>query len=195
MTDIARHMIAPGRTVAEMEMYYKELDFVLNMLEVAAFTDFLIRWRIKLPDPTVIMTDPAMIKQWTQRQLEMQMRLLILNRPTFTRDQKDAALIWLTEHKYSPVPDASAEGHVVTFLGENRQATVPSNPAFPNGRDVRAFKDLEGVEKICTIPLQYPAPECGRHRVICRRCGLVGMVTAAGRPDDPRSLTIECRKV
>ncbi len=46
----------------------------------------------------------------------------------------------------------------------------------------------------CTIALPYPAPECGMWIIRCDRCPMSIAVTAAGRPDDPISVTVECKK-
>ena len=67
----------------------------------------------------------------------------------------------------------------------------PPNPAYPNGVDVQ--QAAPGVPS-CRADLPYPAPERLVWQVRCRRCGYTLAVTAAGRPDDPRSVTVPCRE-
>ncbi len=70
-------------------------------------------------------------------------------------------------------------------------AECPPNPAYPDGIDVQ--EAAPGVPA-CRADLPYPAPERLVWQVTCRRCGYCLAVTAAGRPDDPRSVTIPCRR-
>lgn len=174
---------------AMMAQYYQELDFVLELMETSAFAEFMKRWRIKPPAPPAVVADRG---QWIEEALRVQMRLLAMTRP-FPQEKKDAALRWLVEHRRAPVPDPTAEGHLVDFIGEGRQATVPADPAFPHGRKVHTIVAAEGVQ-VCEVDLTYPVPECGRHRIICRRCGVVAMITAAGRADDPTMVTLQCKE-
>lgn len=70
-------------------------------------------------------------------------------------------------------------------------ARHPPNPAFPEGMDV----DLsQGSAATCSTNLPYPAKRCGFYVVTCEMCGLRVVVTTAGRPDDPRSLKVACKK-
>lgn len=65
------------------------------------------------------------------------------------------------------------------------------NPAFPKGVDLDIS---EGAERACSTPLPYPTghKSIGTWEVHCLTCGRRAMVTAASRPDDPRSLKIAC---
>jgi hypothetical protein len=77
----------------------------------------------------------------------------------------------------------------VVFFGDGRKAQSPSNPRYPNGMDI----DVSGGKlPRCSVDLPYPAKEVGRFLVSCRICGSQSVVTAAGRPDDPRSVKIPC---
>lgn len=70
--------------------------------------------------------------------------------------------------------------------------SAPVNPPrseFPNGEDVDGSN---GARKTCTAQLPYPAPSRGVHICECEDCGLRVGVTAAGRPDDPRSMKVAC---
>lgn len=42
------------------------------------------------------------------------------------------------------------------------------------------------------MELPYPAPRCGIYAVKCEKCGLLVGFTTAGRPDDPRKVTLAC---
>lgn len=79
----------------------------------------------------------------------------------------------------------------ITWIGSGRTAQCAANPAHPDGIDV-TIPHPPG-QATCTTPLPYPARECGAHRIACRICGATVMVTAAGRRDDPRSLTVPCK--
>ena len=45
----------------------------------------------------------------------------------------------------------------------------------------------------CCMNLPYPAPRCGVYVIICRKCGFKAVITIAGRPDDPRTVTLPCK--
>lgn len=79
----------------------------------------------------------------------------------------------------------------VSFVDEGREAQFPPNPDYPDGIDVNLQRSPGAPS--CTTPLPYPAPRCGKFVVRCNLCNWTGIITAAGRPDDPRSLTVPCR--
>lgn len=79
----------------------------------------------------------------------------------------------------------------VKWISRHRKARLQPNPAYPNGIDVVTEPGKEGPR--CKTDLPYPAPECGLHSVRCAKCGTSVMVTAAGRIDDPKSVTIPCK--
>jgi hypothetical protein len=77
----------------------------------------------------------------------------------------------------------------VQWIDYGREAKCAPDPAFPKGKDV----DLSlGAAAACSVDLPYPAPRCGVWRLVCDQCGLAAGVTAAGRPDDPRSVRLAC---
>ena len=79
---------------------------------------------------------------------------------------------------------------VIEFHASGRgKARCPADPQFPDG--VRATMARSGAPS-CTIEFPYPAPECGHWQAVCRLCGFSIAITAAGRADDPRSLTVNC---
>lgn len=78
----------------------------------------------------------------------------------------------------------------IVWLDGNRKAQNPPDPAFPNGVDAGPV----GTKlKNCKVELPYPAPQCGAYLVKCETCQQTTLVTTAGRPDDPRSVTMICR--
>ena len=78
----------------------------------------------------------------------------------------------------------------VQWIDGQRSPRHPPNPAFPHGVDL----DLsQGASATCQTKLPYPAPRVGYYVVTCETCGLNAMITTAGRPDDPRSVTLACK--
>ena len=75
------------------------------------------------------------------------------------------------------------------WIDNGRAPQCAPNPAFPNGIDVDVS---DGASKTCSIDLPYPAPRCGAYVIRCDRCQLVTAITTAGRPDDPRNVTLAC---
>lgn len=78
----------------------------------------------------------------------------------------------------------------VTATARRGPPQCPSDPTQPNGIDVQ--NAAPGLPS-CKADLPYPAPERLVWMVRCRRCGYRVAVTAAGRPDDPRSITMACK--
>lgn len=82
------------------------------------------------------------------------------------------------------------EAHSVEFQPSGRgKAQCPPNPNFPNGVKV----DVSDGLIACIKHLPYPAPECGAWIVRCKACDMSVAVTAAGRHDDPVSVTMACK--
>jgi hypothetical protein len=85
------------------------------------------------------------------------------------------------------------QGHIgVHFLDKGREPQCPPNPQFPNGQEIDASL---GAYVTCTVDLPYPAKRCGLWQVTCSTCGLSVTLTAAGRPDDPKSVKLGCRRI
>ena len=80
----------------------------------------------------------------------------------------------------------------IRWIDRGREPQCPPNPAYPKGVPI-VSDAYRGVAGRCRTALPYPAPRCGYHFVTCNRCGLTALITAAGRPDDPRSLTVSCK--
>ncbi len=81
--------------------------------------------------------------------------------------------------------------HSIKFVASGRgKAQCPSNPDFPNGKEIAIPTDAPFR---CEIDLPYPAPECGYFKIDCSLCSMSIAITAAGRPDDPIKLTVPCQ--
>lgn len=80
--------------------------------------------------------------------------------------------------------------HSVQFIASGRgKAQCDPDPDFPHGI---ALDMAAGAVPFCEVKLPYPAPECGLFIVRCRDCPMSVAITAAGRPDDPVSVRLEC---
>lgn len=77
----------------------------------------------------------------------------------------------------------------IQWLDSGREPRCAPNPDYPNGIHVNGARP--GRDS-CRADLPYPARRCGTYIVSCIVCGCSVGITTAGRPDDPRSLTIEC---
>lgn len=83
------------------------------------------------------------------------------------------------------------KAHNVEFVASGRgRAQCKSDPLYPKGKDI----DISEGAPACKVALPYPAPECGVYVVTCKACGMKVALTAAGRPDDPISVTIPCKE-
>lgn len=80
----------------------------------------------------------------------------------------------------------------ITWHDAGREPQEPPDPRYPAGVDL---EPVEGEGPRCHTPLPYPARRCGFFLVRCLLCGLRVAVTTAGRPDDPRTLTVSCKPV
>ena len=81
--------------------------------------------------------------------------------------------------------------HIRWYPSGRGKSQCPPNPEYPAGIDLRA--PMAPGAPHCTIKLPYPAPECGQWLVECAACELSVLITAAGRPDDPKSVTVACQ--
>jgi hypothetical protein len=79
----------------------------------------------------------------------------------------------------------------IEWLDGYREPQAKPDPAFPDGKDLDVS---EGRSPSCSTPLPYPAKRCGLYMVKCLDCGFTVAVTTAGRPDDPRSLKMACKR-
>jgi hypothetical protein len=96
---------------------------------------------------------------------------------------------WLGGNDYfAKAPNRA--GIKITWIDHGREMKCPADSDYPNGQDI----DLgAGAEWTCLTELPYPAPRCGQWKLECQKCGLTALVTAAGRPDDPRSISVSRR--
>jgi hypothetical protein len=82
----------------------------------------------------------------------------------------------------------------IKFIPNGRgKAQCAPDPAYPNGQTYNMVKDA--TKPSCQTALPYPAPECGMWSVICKKCGMNILVTAVGRPDDPISVRVNCKRI
>ena len=81
----------------------------------------------------------------------------------------------------------------IKWIDRRREPKCAHNPAYPEGIDLIEPVTTIG-RKACKTDLPYPAKRCGYYSVRCRTCHKSVMVTTAGRPDDPRSLTMACNE-
>lgn len=75
------------------------------------------------------------------------------------------------------------------WVDHDRLPQCPPNPKFPNGIDVDTS---DGAAKTCSIDLPYPTKGCGHYVIRCDICRMCFALTTAGRPDDPRTVTLAC---
>lgn len=79
----------------------------------------------------------------------------------------------------------------IEWLDHEREPQVAPNPNYPDGVDL----DLtQGRTPACYVILPYPARRCGVFLLTCETCGLRVGITTAGRPDDPRSAKLACKR-
>jgi hypothetical protein len=79
----------------------------------------------------------------------------------------------------------------IYFNDSGREPTGEPDPAFSKGRDINLADNV--IQKVCCRNLPK-APRCGSYSIVCRTCGFSAMITVAGRPDDPRTITLPCRE-
>lgn len=79
--------------------------------------------------------------------------------------------------------------HKISWIDHGREPKCQPDPEYPTGKDVGCVED---GQKSCKVDLPYPAKRCGVFIVECETCKVRVAVTTAGRPDDPRSLTMPC---
>lgn len=91
------------------------------------------------------------------------------------------------------MPDTKKQQFKIDWLDAGREPQCAPNPAYPEGIDIPSPRHGEEGFKFCVVKLPYPAKRCGTYIVECTRCGFFVGVTTAGRPDDPRSIEIECQ--
>lgn len=80
--------------------------------------------------------------------------------------------------------------HKIEWVDSGREPRCAPDPAYPSGKDVV----LTMMPPFCKVNLPYPAKRCGYYVVNCEKCGFSIAATTAGRADDPRSLTMPCKR-
>jgi hypothetical protein len=79
----------------------------------------------------------------------------------------------------------------VIFLDSGREPQCKPDPKFPDGKPINLA--TSPLAKTCTSNVPFPAPRCGLYAIRCLECGFTAMVTVAGRPDDPNTVTMPCQ--
>lgn len=79
----------------------------------------------------------------------------------------------------------------IQWIDHQKEPRCPPDPNYPTGIDVDVAGD---AERWCFTEVPYPARRCGMYVIDCQECGLCIGVTTAGRPDDPRSVKMACKK-
>lgn len=82
------------------------------------------------------------------------------------------------------------------WLDGGRKPQVAPDPHYPDGKDVVLPIVTTDSKKACSTAIPYPPPHenVGQWLITCRLCGFKLIVTAASRPDDPKSVTFPCQK-
>ncbi|MBR0883890.1 hypothetical protein ACVMGC_000966 [Bradyrhizobium barranii subsp. barranii] len=81
----------------------------------------------------------------------------------------------------------------VHWVDRGYEPKHPPNPQYPDGVDV----DLTGGDRLarnCKTSMPYPAKRVGYFVVTCGKCHFKTIITTAGRPDDPRSVRLPCKR-
>jgi hypothetical protein len=81
----------------------------------------------------------------------------------------------------------------VHWVDRGYEPKAAPNPDYPDGMDI----DLTGgdrLAKACKTALPYPAKRVGYYVITCPRCHMKTIITTAGRPDDPRSVKLACKR-
>jgi hypothetical protein len=82
--------------------------------------------------------------------------------------------------------------HKIKWFDSGEEPRHPPNPDYPDGIDLNLTVGGDPDRARCKIALPYPAKRFGYYEIECNACDKRVGVTTAGRPDDPRSVTILC---
>jgi hypothetical protein len=84
-----------------------------------------------------------------------------------------------------------ADQFEIKWIDRGRPPVVAPNPKFPHGIDL----DMTEGKQSCLVKLPYPTghKNIGLWMVECKLCGNRTAITAASRPDDPRSARLICK--
>lgn len=80
-------------------------------------------------------------------------------------------------------------GIKIEWIDGGREPKCRPDPAYPEGKDLDS-----GERPSCKADLPYPAKRCGVFVIECEACGTRIAITTAGRPDDPKSVYIPCKR-
>jgi hypothetical protein len=90
------------------------------------------------------------------------------------------------------IRDVPARQFAVRWIDSGREPQAKPDPDYPEGRDVSGVR---AGEIGCRLALPYPAKRVGNYSIVCKLCGFALLLSTAGRPDDPRSVTMPCKTV
>ena len=79
----------------------------------------------------------------------------------------------------------------VKFLSHGRKAQCQPDPKFPDGQVIDVSRN---ANQKCAVDVPYPAECIGAWMLTCKSCGRTVGITAAGRPDDPKGVIVDCKK-
>ena len=80
--------------------------------------------------------------------------------------------------------------HSVIWIDRGRSPRIAPDPNFPNGKHIDS-----GERPACHILLPYMTEKnVGYWFIECQVCKTTAIITAASRPDDPRSLMLPCKE-
>ncbi len=82
--------------------------------------------------------------------------------------------------------------HKITWTPLGGPPRSPPHPDYPNGIDIDMAAD---ARQACLVNLPYPTKRrIGLLTIACVECGLTAAFTTTGRPDDPRSVKLACKR-
>jgi hypothetical protein len=80
----------------------------------------------------------------------------------------------------------------IKFIDSGYKSEEKPDPDFPNGRRINVDGPLPTA--LCCFNLPYPAPRCGTYEIECRDCPAKFSTPVNGRDDDPRVITMPCKR-
>lgn len=82
----------------------------------------------------------------------------------------------------------------IEWIDRGQPPRAKPNPRFPKGIDLDV---THGKEPYCVVKLPYPTGHInvGLWMIRCRQCHIKAAITAASRPDDPRTVRMPCKTI
>ena len=79
----------------------------------------------------------------------------------------------------------------IEWQDSGKEPKAKPDPRYPKGKHLGMASLLKPW---CMTGLPYPAKRIGSYIITCKTCGLRVSCTTAGRPDDPKSITVNCKE-